>query len=71
MHPYVTSRLAEQHRQELIRAADDRRSAHPVESGPSQVRRFWASRGRHRQTAGPLQRQPALTARLKRMSGAK
>lgn len=59
MHPYFTSRLAEQHRQELIRTADDRRSAPSVETRPSQVRRFWASLWRHRKTAGPPQRRPA------------
>jgi len=49
MHPYFTSRIAEQHRQELMFAADTRRSAQHSNARSSRRRRFWALARRWRE----------------------
>jgi hypothetical protein len=49
MHPYFTSRMAEQHRQELMVAADTWRSARRVNARPSRGQRFRALLGLRRE----------------------
>jgi hypothetical protein len=55
MHPYFTSRMAEQHRQELMVAADSRRSARRVNARPSRGQRFWAVLRRRREAVWLVQ----------------
>lgn len=55
MHPYFTSRMAEQHRQELMDAADTWRSARCVNARPSRGQRFWALLRRRREVVRLVQ----------------
>lgn len=62
MHPYFTSRMAEQHRQELMGAADTWRSARRINARPSRGQRFWGLLRRRREAVRLVQPSGGVTA---------